>query len=86
MEILALNNRLFLIRNTDSPLFESFGLEKGEKSAILIQNGVLSTDLREKGVKVLKEDARERGVETGDMTDYDGILDAILESNVVITI
>lgn len=74
------------MRNIDSPLFGSFGLETGEKNVILIQNGVLSTDLREKGAKALIDDTKERGVDSGEMTDYDGILDAVLDSSLTITI
>jgi len=86
MEILALNKPLFLVRNGDSPLLDSFGLENGKNDMILIQNGVLLTDLNEKGAKSLIDDANERGIKTEETTDYDGLLDAVLDSSVVITI
>ena len=86
MEILALSKPLYLVRNDDSSLFDSFGLENGENDLILIQNGVLLTKLNENGAKSLIDDANERGVKAGETTDYDGLLDAVLGSSVVITI
>ena len=69
-----------------SSLFNSFGLENGENDMILIQNGVLLTDLNGKGAKSLIDDVNERGVKAEETTDYDGLLDAVLDSSVVITI
>lgn len=82
-----MKKRLLIVRNPDSPLLEYLNLEGKEQEIILVQNGVFSSKLREKGANILENDAKARkiGYNTN-WVNYEKMLDSILSAEQIILI
>ncbi len=82
-----MKKRLLLVRNPDSPALEYIDTNREKQEIVLLQNGVFSSNLMEKGAKLLENDVKARKIEENEnLINYDELLDLIVWSNQIITI
>jgi sulfur transfer complex TusBCD TusB component (DsrH family) len=82
-----MKKRLLLVRNPDAPTLEYIDTNRKNQEIVLLQNGVFSSNLKEKGAKLLENDVKARKLkENGNLINYDELLDLILWSDQIITI
>ena len=81
-----MSKRLLIVRNRNSNLLRQIDLDRAEQKIVLIQDGVYSEELREKGALLLKQDADARKIETDKVIDFDALLDEIIDAEKVISI
>lgn len=80
--------KLYIVRNPDSKLLDFLDMDSKNHKVVLVQNGVYSEALTAKGASVLADDAKARNLTVADdkKINYDGLLDAVFESDGVLVI
>jgi len=82
-----MKKRLLLVRNPSAPALEYIDTNRENQEIVLLQNGVFSSNLKEKSAKLLEDDVKARKLEeNGNLINYDELLDLVLWSDQIITI
>jgi hypothetical protein len=82
-----MKKRTLIIRNPDSPLLGYLDLNRENQEIFLVQNAVFSEELRKGKVTLLDEDARARKIDApGKLADYNAMLDAIFDADLVLCV
>ncbi|MDH5542426.1 MAG: hypothetical protein OEY64_05630 [Nitrospinota bacterium] len=81
-----MKKRLLIIRNPESSLLGSIKVDREGQKTVLAQNAVFPSNFDRKGCFFLENDAYAGNIKSEKFINYDGLLDAIIEADQVVTI